>query len=73
MGKIANINENDLKRIVKRVLNERQQLNEEVLTSALWVAGSAIAANIGKDVYNWWSSGEPRQRASSTSMGTSIY
>jgi hypothetical protein len=66
MGKIVNINENDLKRIVKRVLNERQQLNEEVLTIALWVAGSAIAANIGKDVYNWWSSGEPRQRASST-------
>ena len=29
MGKIVNINENDLKRIVKRVLNERQQLNEE--------------------------------------------
>jgi hypothetical protein len=66
MGKIVNINENDLKRIVKRVLNERQQLNEEALTIALWVAGSAIAANIGKDVYNWWSSGEPRQRASST-------
>jgi hypothetical protein len=28
MKKIVNINENDLKRIVKRVLNERKQLNE---------------------------------------------
>ena len=35
MGKVININENDLKRIVKRVLNERQQLNEEVLTATL--------------------------------------
>lgn len=69
MGKIVNINENDLKRIVKRVLSERQQLNEEPISTTsivLWVAGSALAANIGKDVYNWWSSGEPRQRASST-------
>lgn len=35
MGKIININENDLKRIVKRVLNERKQVNEEVLTATL--------------------------------------
>lgn len=35
MGKIVNINENDLKRIVKRVLNERQQLNEEPISATL--------------------------------------
>jgi hypothetical protein len=31
MGKIVNINENDLKRIVKRVLSERRVLNENTL------------------------------------------
>jgi hypothetical protein len=66
MGKIVNINENDLKRIVKRVLNERQQLNEEALTIAAWVVGSAIVAGVGNNVFNWWASGEPRQRANST-------
>lgn len=35
MGKVININENDLKRIVKRVLNERKQLNEEFVTATL--------------------------------------
>jgi hypothetical protein len=68
MAKIVNINENDLKRIVKRVLNERKQLNEEPISAlaiGAWVVGSAIAAKIGIDTYNWWSSGDARQRASS--------
>lgn len=59
MGKIVNINENDLKRIVKRVLKERQQLNEEVLTTALVIGGIWAGAEIGK----WWSSAEPSSRA----------
>jgi hypothetical protein len=67
MGKIVNINENDLKRIVKRVLNERQQLNEIApLVIAAWVVGSAVVAGVGNNVYNWWASGAPKQRASST-------
>ena len=65
MGKIVNINENDLKRIVKRVLNERQQLNDKkplnewVLTTALVLGGIWAGAEIGK----WWSSAEPSSRA----------
>lgn len=64
MGKIVNINENDLKRIVKRVLNERQQLNEELLTVALWVGGAALLAGVGQEAYHWWSSGDVKQRTS---------
>ena len=48
MGKIVNINENDLKRIVKRVLKERQQLNEQLLTAALVIGGIWAGAEIGK-------------------------
>lgn len=65
MGKIVNINENDLKRIVKRVLNERQQLNDKkplnewVLTTALVLGGVWAGTEIGK----WWSSAEPSSRA----------
>lgn len=62
MGKIVNINENDLKRIVKRVLNERQQLNEELLTIALWAGGAALVGGVGQEVYNWWASGDVKQR-----------
>ena len=62
MKKIVNINENDLKRIVKRVLNERQQLNEELLTVALWVGGAALVGGVGQEVYNWWASGDVKQR-----------
>lgn len=68
MGKIVNINENDLKRIVKRVLNERQQLNEEPISGlaiAGWVIGSAIVTGAGVKLYNWWSSGDARERAKS--------
>ena len=51
MGKIVNINENDLKRIVKRVLKERQQLNEEVLTATLISWGLyAVGAYLGAGV-----------------------
>lgn len=67
MGKIVNINENDLKRIVKRVLNERQQLNEEFfsLTTLGYIAGAALITGAGVNVYNWWSSGDAKQRAQS--------
>ena len=67
MGKIVNINENDLKRIVKRVLNERQQLNEEFFSLATlgYVAGAALITGAGVNVYNWWSSGDAKQRTKS--------
>jgi len=73
MGKIVNINENDLKRIVKRVLNERKQLIKEEPFTVLgltlgtwgWIAGTAAVAGIGQEIYHWWQSGEPRERAGS--------
>ena len=45
MAKIIKLNENDLKRIVTKVLNERKQLNEvlpALAVYALWTAGVAI-------------------------------
>jgi len=67
MGKIVNINENDLKKIVKRVLNERKQLNEEFFSLATlgYVAGAALVTGAGVNIYNWWSSGDAKQRAKS--------
>ena len=44
MAKIIKLNETDLKRIVTKVLNERQQLNEELVTI---IAGAAILTGIG--------------------------
>lgn len=66
MGKIVNINENDLKRIVKRVLNERQQINElgPLAIAALVVGGASLVGGIGQEVYNWWASGDVKQRTS---------
>jgi len=50
MSKIIKLNETDLKRIVKKVLTERQQLNE------FWLIGSLIgAALIGGGIgLTWW-------------------
>lgn len=53
MGKIVNINENDLKRIVKRVLNERQQLNE-IAPLVLWGIGAGVALIGGSIGLTWW-------------------
>lgn len=54
MGKIVNINENDLKRIVKRVLNERKLLNEfDPITWGI-IAGVALIA--GGTTFAWWDS-----------------
>ena len=61
MSKIIKLNEGDLKRIVKKVLNERKQLNEIFL----WIAGAAALAGVGQEVYNWWASGDARERAGS--------
>ena len=47
MAKIIKLNENDLKRIVTKVLNERQQLNEQFITASLIVAGAAILTGVG--------------------------
>jgi hypothetical protein len=47
MSKIININESDLKKIVKKVLTERQQIDEILLTSlALYAAGTYLAAGV---------------------------
>jgi len=52
MAKIIKLNENDLKRIVTKVLNERQQLNEiEPLTIGLITLGVAA---IGSGSYMKW-------------------
>jgi hypothetical protein len=61
MSKIIKLNETDLKRIVKKVLTERQQLNE----IWLWIAGAVALAGVGQEVYNWWASGDARERAAS--------
>jgi len=47
MAKIIKLNENDLKRIVTKVLNERQQLNEFWITASLIVAGAAVLTGVG--------------------------
>ncbi len=62
--KIIDLNENDLKRIVKKVLYERQMLNEEPLTglavaglitqAVMWGAGAYISANL----ISGWASGK---------------
>jgi len=51
MAKIIKLNENDLKRIVTKVLNERQQLNEELFTAIAIIAG--VAAIGGGIAYGW--------------------
>lgn len=53
MAKIIKLNENDLKRIVVKVLNERQQLNEVFpwLAVGLWTLGVAI---VGGGTYAKW-------------------
>ena len=54
MAKIIKLNENDLKRIVTKVLNERQQINEvlpALAVYALWTAGVAI---VGGGAYMKW-------------------
>ena len=54
MAKIIKLNENDLKRIVTKVLNERKQLNEvlpALAVYALWTAGVAI---VGGGSYMKW-------------------
>lgn len=59
MKKIIDLTENDLKRIVKKVLNERQMLNEiEPFTIGLLIAGGA--ALIGGSVagFTWWNGSE---------------
>lgn len=54
MGKIVNINENDLKRIVKRVLNERQLLNE--FDPITWTIIAGVALIAGGTTFAWWDS-----------------
>ena len=51
MAKIIKLNETDLKRIVTKVLNERKQLNEELLTIGLWTLGVALVG--GAATYGW--------------------
>ena len=54
MTKIIKLNENDLKRIVTKVLNERQQLNEALPALAVWALWTAGAAIVGGGTYMTW-------------------
>jgi len=54
MAKIIKLNENDLKRIVTKVLNERQQLNEALPLLAVWALWTAGAAIVGGGSYMTW-------------------
>jgi hypothetical protein len=54
MAKIIKLNENDLKRIVTKVLNERQQLNEVLPALAIWAIGAAIVGGAGTGSYMKW-------------------
>jgi hypothetical protein len=54
MAKIIKLNENDLKRIVTKVLNERQQLNEALPALAVWALWTAGAAIVGGGSYMTW-------------------
>jgi hypothetical protein len=59
MAKIIKLNENDLKRIVTKVLNERQQLNEQFITLGI-IAGVAI---LGGASYMKWMYQSPADKA----------
>jgi hypothetical protein len=57
MGKIVNINETDLKRIVKRVLNERNIINEEPISTLAIIGWSLLAGTAligGSAGLTWW-------------------
>ena len=56
MAKIIKLNENDLKRIVTKVLNERQQLNEKQPLNEIvgWLIGAAIIGAVGSGSYLKW-------------------
>jgi hypothetical protein len=68
MKKIIDLTESDLKRIVKKVLNERQQLNEEPISTLAivgWSAAAIAATWGGIEIANWWGEGNAQQRAES--------
>ena len=57
MKKIVNINETDLKRIVKRVLNERNIINEEPISTLAIIGWSLLAGTAligGSAGLTWW-------------------
>ena len=56
MAKIIKLNENDLKRIVVKVLNERKQLNEKQPLNEIvgWLIGAAIIGAVGGGSYLKW-------------------
>jgi hypothetical protein len=55
MKKIIDLNENDLKRIVKKVLNERQILNElEPFTIGLLLVSGAALIGGSAAGFTWW-------------------
>jgi hypothetical protein len=63
MAKIIKLNENDLKRIVTKVLNERQQINEALPALAIWAIGAAIVGGVGTGAYMKWMYQSPADEA----------
>ena len=65
MAKIIKLNENDLKRIVIKVLNERQQLNEKQPLNEIvgWLIGAAVIAAVGSGSYLKWMYQSPADKS----------
>jgi hypothetical protein len=65
MAKIIKLNENDLKRIVTKVLNERQQLNEKQPLNEIvgWLIGAAVIAAVGGGSYMKWMYQSPADKS----------
>jgi hypothetical protein len=66
MKKIIDLTENDLKRIVKKVLTERQEQLNEIEPITLTILGAvALASWGGVEIAKWWNEGDAQQRAES--------
>jgi len=65
MAKIIKLNENDLKRIVIKVLNERKQLNEKQPLNEIvgWLVGAAVIAAVGSGSYLKWMYQSPADKS----------
>ena len=65
MAKIIKLNENDLKRIVTKVLIERKQLNEKQPINEIvgWLIGAAAIAAVGGGSYMKWMYQSPADKS----------